>query len=115
MTMPYIFVRNSMNMEIVPNLSDVTDFCRVAEEAYSNTRTYIDSRFQWTEDQNRALERALGPLTRPNDENRRDSLLSSPRPPFEVLDKLQTLGFSVVAANTVRVTTVWTLYGILTC
>ena len=32
-------------------------------------------------------------------------------PPFVVLEKLKDLGLSVVAANTVGVTTVWTLQG----
>lgn len=39
------------------------------------------------------------------------SLFSTRHPPFVVLEKLQELGFTVNAVNTVGVTTVWTLQG----
>ncbi|XP_022799929.1 uncharacterized protein LOC111337822 [Stylophora pistillata] len=104
-----IFVRNKMNMETVRIPGDDVPHPRYgAVEAYRNARTYIDSSFQWSRREMAFLDskQGLGPLTR----DRFDCLLSTPRPPLEVLYKLHRfLGFSDVAENTVGVTTVRTL------
>lgn len=99
--MPYIFVRNS------PNVRHVTNFCRVAEEAYRDTITYIDNRSQRI---NRDLQflRSQLPLSAIESYG-----LSTPRPPCEVLNKLHALGYSVIAANTYGVTTVWILQSVM--
>lgn len=88
--MPYIFVSSS------PNFSRVSDCSRVAEEAYRNTTTYICHNIQWSTAALDFLKYQLDPLT-VSIEN--SQLWSTPLPPFEVLDKLQALLFSVVVAE----------------
>ena len=102
--MPCILVRNSMNMD--PCYQN-----RVATRAFEGTETFIDfSCGKTPEDMNAIAASMLLPLTVITS-NRRTSTWSTNHPPSEVLAKLQDLGFSVVAANTVGVTTVWTLQG----
>lgn len=111
-----IFVRNKMKTEeivAIPN-DDVEHYSRVAEEAHREIKTYIDSSFQWTDTERAYLnsQEGLGPLTSHNhnvDENRRVFFWSCPHTPGVVGNRLGTLRFSVIAENTVGVTTVWTL------
>lgn len=99
--MPYILVRSS------PNVNHDRDVCRVAEEAYRETTTHIDNNFQWSNDELEVLRYLLYPLTVSIGRSR----LSTSLPPPKVLTKLQDVGFSVVAANTIGKTTAWTLEG----
>lgn len=98
--MPYIFVSSS------PNFSRVSHCSRVAKEAYRNTTTYICHNIQWSTAALDFLKYQLDPLT-VSIEN--SQLWSTPLPPFEVLDKLQSLLFSVVGATTSGATTCQTL------
>lgn len=120
--MPYILVRNSMNVERLP---DNGSLYRVAKDAYGGTETYIDfnyvpSRTGTLHGLANAIMKALEPVTvvefvRPDPVFPRQdlpaSLFSTRHPPFVVLEELQELGFTVNAVNTVGVTTVWTLQG----
>ena len=101
--MPCILVRNSMNMEEFS--------CSVAKHAFSGTETYIDSSCGKGTSVAKAIESALYPLSTVDTSDKLTSTWFTNRPPLVVLDKLQDLGLSVVAANTVGVTTVWTLQG----
>ena len=100
--MPCILVRNSMNMEQSSN--------RVAELAFEETRTYIDCGCGEGIKALNAIAFELQPLTQVTS-NALMSTWYTGHPPFVVLEKLKDLGLSVVAANTVGVTTVWTLQG----
>ena len=85
---------------------------RVAEDAFFDEKTYIDSSHGKGTDFSKAITDRLEFLT----EVKSHSLMSTwstVHPPFVVLAILQDLGFSVVTANTVGVTTVWTLRGSL--
>ena len=104
--MSCILVRNSMNMDrAYPN--------RVAARAFERTETFIDfssSKTPNTLEANAIVASMLFPLTIiASDEW--TSTWSTRYPPSAVLAHLQDLGFSVVAANTVGATTVWTLQG----
>ena len=102
--MPCILVRNSMNRDpCYPK--------RVATHAFHGTVTFIDfSCGKTPEDMNAIAASMLLPLTAITSDGQTFTWSTS-QPPSEVLAKLQDLGFSVVAANTVGVTTVWTLQG----
>ena len=102
--MLFILVRSSMKMEKSSN--------RVAEDAFFDEKTYIDSSHGKGTDFSKAITDRLEFLT----EVKSHSLMSTwstVHSPFVVLAILQDLGFSVVTANTVGVTTVWTLRGSL--
>ncbi|CAH3145158.1 unnamed protein product, partial [Pocillopora meandrina] len=100
-----LVVRNSMNMDrAYPN--------RVAARAFERTETFIDFSSSKTPNtlEANAIASMLLPLTIiASDEW--TSTWSTRYPPSAVLAHLQDLGFSVVAANTVGATTVWTLQG----
>ena len=96
--MPCILVRSSMKMEESSN--------SVAEDAFYEAKTYIDS----SHDKRTIVMKAISAVLQPLTEFTSNELMwFTAQPPFVVLSKLQDLGFSVVAANTVGVTTVWTL------
>ena len=90
--MPCILVRNSINME-----------------QSSNSTTLIPASIET--DVAKKMEVALHPLSFEAKSSEWTPTWSTNHPPFVVLDKLTDLGFSVVAANTVGVTFVWTLQG----
>ena len=102
--MPCILVRSSMKMEESSN--------RVAEDAFFEAKTYIDYSHGEGTDVSAEINTRLKPLTKVTS-NGLMSKWYTDQPPFVVLAKLQDLGFSVVTANTVGVTTVWTLHGSL--
>ena len=102
--MPCVLVRHSMNMDrAVPN--------RVAACAFERTQTFID--FSCHDAKHaKAIASSIGLSSQ--DFITSDELVSTwstTNPPSAVLARLQEVGFSVVAANTVGVTTVWTLQG----
>ena len=99
--MPCILVRNSMNMEQSSN--------SVAELPFSETETYIDSSSDKETDVAKKMEFVLNPPTFVVTSSGWTPTWFTNHSPFVVLDELKDLGFSVVAANTVGVTTVWTL------
>ena len=72
---------------------------------------YIDSSFDKETDIAKKMEVALHLLSFEAKSSEWTPTWSTNHPPFVGLDKLTDLGFSVVAANTVGVTTVWTLQG----
>ena len=80
----------------------------VAEDAFYEAKTYIDSSHDKRTIVMKAISAVLQPLTAFTSN---ELMWFTAQPPFVVLSKLQDLGFSVVAANTVGVTTVWTLQG----
>lgn len=86
---------------------------RVAARAFERTETFIDfssSKTPNTLEANAIVASMLLPLTIiASDEW--TTTWSTWYPPSAVLAHLQDLGFSVVAANTVGATTVWTLQG----
>ena len=100
--MPCVLVRHSMNMDrAYPN--------RVAERAFEGTQTFIDVSCDNVKHANAivsSLEILLQDLIKSDE---LVSTWSTAYPPSAVLAQLQKVGFSVVAANTVGVTTVWTL------
>lgn len=117
--MPFILVRNSMRMH--PSYPD-----RVASLAFEGTETFIDFSYSNTPGARAIISRlSLYPATSTEEASGRStsnppstwttsnppSTWTTSQPPFVVLAKLQDLGYSVVAANTVGVTTVWTLQG----
>ena len=83
----------------------------VAELAFSGKKTHIDSSFDKETDVAKKMEVELHPLSFEVKSNKWTPTWSTNHPPFVALDKLKDLGFSVVAANIVGVTTVWTLQG----
>ena len=98
--MPCILVRSSKKMKESSN--------SVAEDAFYEAKTYIDS----SHDKRTIVMKAISAVLQPLTEFTSNELMwFTAQPPFVVLSKLQDLGFSVVAANTVGVTTVWTLQG----
>ena len=97
--MPCILVRNSMNMKQSSN--------SVAELPFSETETYIDSSSDKETDV--AMEFVLNPPTFVVTSSGWTPTWFTNHSSFVVLDELKDLGFSVVAANTVGVTSVWTL------
>ena len=99
--MPCILGRNSMNMEQSSN--------SVAELPFSETETYIDSSSDKETDVAKKMEFVLNPPTFVVTSSGWTPTWFTNHSPFVVLDELKDLGFSVVAANTVGVTTVWTL------
>ena len=98
--MPCILVRCSKKMEESSN--------SVAEDAFYEAKTYIDIGHGKSIKVMQAISAVLQPLTQFTSN---EFMGYTVQPPFVVLSKLQELGFSVVAANTVGVTTVWTLQG----
>ena len=98
--MPCILVRSSKKMKEPSN--------SVAEDAFYEAKTYIDSSHDKRTIVMKAISAVLQPLT---GFTSNEFMWFTAQPPFVVLSKLQDLGFSVVAANTVGVTTVWTLQG----
>ena len=96
--MPCILVRCSKKMEESSN--------SVAEDAFYEAKTYIDIGHGKSIKVMQAISAVLQPLTQFTSN---EFMGYTVQPPFVVLSKLQELGFSVVAANTVGVTTVWTL------
>ena len=99
--MPCILGHNSMNMEQSSN--------SVAELPFSETETYIDSSSDKETDVAKKMEFVLNPPTFVVTSSGWTPTWFTNHSPFVVLDELKDLGFSVVAANTVGVTTVWTL------
>ena len=84
---------------------------RVAGRAFQGTRTFIDVSCDNAKHAN-VIVSSLKILL--EDSIKSDDLVSTwstAYPPSAVLARLQEVGFSVVAANTVGVTTVWTLQG----
>ena len=82
---------------------------RVAERAFEGTQTFIDVSCDNVKHANAivsSLEILLQDLIKSDE---LVSTWSTAYPPSAVLAQLQKVGFSVVAANTVGVTTVWTL------
>lgn len=122
--MPYILVRNSMNVERLPCIDPPY---RVVDDAFGGTTTYIDfndiySRNAGPQTRSTLAEAIMKELTAVESgygcletssplQYYPRSWLSTKHPPFVVLDKLQELGFTVNAVNTVGVTTAWTLQG----
>ena len=101
--MPCVLVRHSMNMDrAYPN--------RVAERAFEGTETFIDVSCDNAK-QARAIVASLRILEDLRKSDELVSTWSTAYPPSAILARLQEVGFSVVAANTVGVTTVWTLQG----
>ena len=98
--MPCILGRNSMNTEQSSN--------SVAELQFSETEIYIDSSSDKETD---AMEFVLNPPTFVVTSSGWTSPWFTNHSPFVVLDELKDLDLSVVAANTVGVTSVWTLQG----
>ena len=90
-----------MNMEQSSN--------SVAELPFSETETYIDSSSDKETDVAKKMEFVLNPPTFVVTSSGWTPTWFTNHSPFVVLDELKDLGFSVVAANTVGVTTVWTL------
>ena len=80
----------------------------MAELAFKDTGTYIDCGCGEGTKVLNAIFFELQPLTQVTS-NALMSTWYTGHPPFVVLEKLKGLGLSVVAANTVGVTTVWTL------
>ena len=99
--MPCILGRNSMNMEQSSN--------SVAELPFSETETYIDSSSDKETDVAKKMEFVLNPPTFVVTSSGWTSTWFTNHSPFVVLVELKDLGFSVVAENTVGVTSVWTL------
>ena len=99
--MPCILGRNSMNMEQSSN--------SVAELQFSETEIYIYSSSDKETDV--AMEFVLNPPTFVVTSSGWTSPWFTNHSPFVVLDELKDLDLSVVAANTVGVTSVWTLQG----
>ena len=86
---------------------------RVAARAFEKTETFIDfssGKMPNTPDANAIVASMPLPLTKITSDEW-TSTWSTKYPPSAVLAHLQDLGFSVVAANTVGATTVWTLQG----
>ena len=90
-----------MNMEQSSN--------SVAELPFSETETYIDSSSDKETDV--AMEFVLNPPIFVVTSSGWTPTWFTDHSSFVVLDELKDLGFSVVAANTVGVTSVWTLQG----
>ena len=90
-----------MNMEQSSN--------SVAELPFSETETYIDSSSDKETDVAKKMEFVLNPPTFVVTSSGWTPTWFTNHSPFVVLDELKDLGFSVDAANTVGVTSVWTL------
>ena len=97
-----VLVRHSMNMDpAYPN--------RVAACAFERTQTFVDFSCHDAK-RAKAIASSLGLMSHSlitSDEL--VSTWSTTNPPSAVLARLLQVGFSIVAANTVGVTTVWTL------
>lgn len=103
--MPYIFVRNTMN-----TLPDVGNHFRIADKAFMNTITYIDySHVYGLDSLATAIQTKLGLESPQRCGNASFMFSTGHHSPAQVLNLLEEIGYVVVAANTVGMSTVWTL------
>lgn len=114
-------VTDALNLISLPSCSTTFQLCFNRYALYLSSQLhkhgtilkqhYIDSSFDKETDVAKKMEVALHPLSFEAKSSEWTPTWSTNHPPFVVLDKLTDLGFSVVAANTVGVTFVWTLQG----